>query len=85
LGEKQTFYYTIQMTADGKVAGLEFEEEDYAEIDRYCKEVKMPWFASCWDEHSVDVIDQFDVPCYKIASASLTDASLAMYVLLWGI
>jgi N-acetylneuraminate synthase len=56
--------------------GLEFEEEDYAEIDRYCKEVKMPWFASCWDEHSVDVIDQFDVPCYKIASASLTDDHL---------
>src|SRR5579864_4211225 len=56
--------------------GLEFEEEDYAEIDRYCKEVKMPWFASCWDEHSADVIDQFNVPCYKIASASLTDDNL---------
>ena len=28
------------------------------------------WFASCWDEASVDFIDQFDPPCYKIASAS---------------
>ncbi len=33
-------------------------------------------FASCWDEDSVDFIDQFDVPCYKIASASLTDDNL---------
>lgn len=34
------------------------------------------WFASCWDEGSVDFIDQFNVPCYKIASASLTDDGL---------
>ncbi len=32
--------------------------------------------ASCWDEASVDFIDQFDPPCYKIASASLTDDDL---------
>ena len=32
--------------------------------------------ASCWDEASVDFIDQFDPPCYKIASASLTDDAL---------
>jgi N-acetylneuraminate synthase len=38
--------------------------------------VKIPWFASCWDEDSVDFIDQFDVPCFKIASASLTDDRL---------
>src|SRR5260370_23837174 len=55
---------------------LEFGVEEYREIDRYCREVKMPWFASCWDEASVDVIDKFDVPCYKIASASLTDDNL---------
>jgi N-acetylneuraminate synthase len=56
--------------------GLEFEYEDYVELDRYCREVKMPWFASCWDEASVDVIHRFDVPCFKIASASLTDDNL---------
>jgi N-acetylneuraminate synthase len=55
---------------------LEFGVEEYREIDRYCREVKMPWFASCWDEASVDLIDKFDVPCYKIASASLTDDNL---------
>lgn len=56
--------------------GLEFEFEDYQEIDNYCKEKHISWFASCWDEGSVDFIDQFDVPCYKIASASLTDDEL---------
>jgi N-acetylneuraminate synthase len=56
--------------------GLEFEVEEYREIDRYCKEVKIDWFASCWDEASVDFIAQFDVPCFKIASASLTDDKL---------
>lgn len=34
------------------------------------------WFASCWDKGSVDFIDQFNPPCYKIASASLTDDEL---------
>jgi len=56
--------------------GLEFGVEEYKEIDRYCKEKGILWFASCWDEGSVDFIDQFDVPCYKIASASLTDDNL---------
>jgi N-acetylneuraminate synthase len=56
--------------------GLEFEYEDFQEIDRYCREVKMPWFASCWDEPSVELINRFDVPCFKIASASLTDDNL---------
>ena len=56
--------------------GLEFGHDEYRLIDRYCREVKMPWFASCWDEKSVDFIDQFDPPCYKIASASLTDDNL---------
>ena len=56
--------------------GLEFEYDEYVELDRYCREVKMPWFASCWDEASVDFIHRFDVPCFKIASASLTDDNL---------
>ena len=56
--------------------GLEFGYEEYKDIDAYCKERGILWFASCWDEGSVDFIDQFDVPCYKIASASLTDDNL---------
>jgi len=56
--------------------GLEFGLEEYQEIDRYCREIEIPWFASCWDEQAVDFIAQFNVPCYKIASASLTDDKL---------
>lgn len=56
--------------------GLEFGGEEYAAIDRYCRERKILWFASCWDEASVDFMEQFSPPCYKIASASLTDENL---------
>lgn len=56
--------------------GLEFGAEEYAEIDRCCKEHGIAWFSSCWDEASVDFIDAFNPPCYKIASASLTDDAL---------
>jgi N-acetylneuraminate synthase len=59
--------------------GLEFGYAEYQEIDAYCKAVKIPWFASCWDEQSVDFINQFDMPCFKIASASLTDDNLLRY------
>jgi N-acetylneuraminate synthase len=56
--------------------GLEFGREEYKEIDRYCKELGIAWFASCWDEEAVDFIEAFKPPCYKIASASLTDDNL---------
>jgi N-acetylneuraminate synthase len=54
----------------------EFGPEEYREIDRYCGEKGIAWFASCWDEPSVDFIEQFQPACYKIASASLTDDDL---------
>jgi N-acetylneuraminate synthase len=56
--------------------GLEFGLKEYKEIDKYCRGKNISWFASCWDEGSVDFIDKFKVPCYKIASASLTDDEL---------
>ncbi len=59
--------------------GLEFGENEYKEIDSYCKEKGIMWFASCWDEQAVDFIDKFNPPCYKIASASLTDDNLLKY------
>jgi N-acetylneuraminate synthase len=55
---------------------VEFGKEEYLEIDRYCREHGILWFASCWDEESVDFMEQFDPPCYKGASASLTDIGL---------
>jgi len=59
---------------------IEFGPEEYKEIDRYCDEKGIVWFASCWDEPSVDVIEQFNPACYKIASASLTDDSLLAHI-----
>lgn len=56
--------------------GLEFGRDAYQHIDRYCREKKIAWFASCWDEASVDFMEQFNPPAYKIASASLTDDHL---------
>jgi N-acetylneuraminate synthase len=55
---------------------VEFGKEAYQEIDRYCKEKGMLWFASPWDEKSVDFLEDFEPLCYKIASASLTDEVL---------
>ncbi len=55
---------------------IEFGEKEYSEIDKYCKEIGITWFASCWDEPSVDFIEKYDPPLYKTASASLTDLSL---------
>ena len=60
--------------------GLEFEQEEYEEIDAFCKSVKMSWFASPWDEGSVDFLEQFATPVYKIASASLTDDGLLRHI-----
>ena len=51
----------------------EFGEEEYKEIDHYCKDKGIYWFASPWDERSVDFLEPFEPVCYKVASASLTD------------
>jgi N-acetylneuraminate synthase len=55
---------------------MEFSKEDYAEIDRYCKELGIDWFASVWDEPSVDFMEQFEPIAYKVPSAALTDSGL---------
>lgn len=55
---------------------VEFSYEDYQEIDRYCREFGIDWFASPWDEDAVDFLEGFNPVCYKAASASLTDHAL---------
>jgi N-acetylneuraminate synthase len=59
---------------------VEFEQEGYSEIERYCRELGLAWFASVWDEPSVDFLEDFSPLCYKIPSASLTDHSLLRHV-----
>jgi N-acetylneuraminate synthase len=63
---------------------VEFGARQFAEIDRYCKSKEIAWFASCWDEPSVDFINSFDPPCYKVASASLTDDALLKHTAATG-
>jgi len=55
---------------------VEFDKAQYREIERYCKEKNIAWFASVWDEQAVDFMEKFDTPVYKIPSASLTDHNL---------
>lgn len=55
---------------------IEFGRDEYAEIDARCRERSVAWFASAWDESSVDFLETFDPPAHKIASASLTDEGL---------
>ncbi len=66
----------------GRITYLEYKHKielgysEFCEIDLYCKQKGIDWFASCWDEESIDFINQFDPVAYKIASASLTDTVL---------
>lgn len=53
--------------------GLEFGKEEYDEIDRWCKTIGIPWFASPWDEEAVDFLMQYKTPYMKIASACLAN------------
>jgi N-acetylneuraminate synthase len=55
---------------------VEFNEEQYCEIEKYCKEKGITWLVSVWDQPSVDFMEKFDTPAYKIPSASLTDYNL---------
>lgn len=55
---------------------LEFGEGEYYVLNSFCSDKGIDWFASCWDEKSVHFIEAFNPPCYKIASASLTDDAL---------
>jgi len=54
----------------------EFGQDEYDAIDGYCRERSILWFASCWDLPSVDFVAAFNPPCFKVASATLTDEDL---------
>lgn len=77
---------TIRETPWGDMTYMEYREkvefgvEEYREINRYCAEKKISWFASCWDIPSVDIIDSFAPVCYKIASATITDHTLLRHI-----
>jgi len=51
--------------------GLEFNREQYQDIDRYCKELGIAWSASAWDVDAQRFVREFDVPFNKVASPML--------------
>jgi N-acetylneuraminate synthase len=55
---------------------IEFGETEYREIQQYCAARDLQWFASVWDEPSVDFMEAFSPVCHKIPSAALTDTAL---------
>jgi N-acetylneuraminate synthase len=54
----------------------EFDAEAFAEIDRYCRDRSIAWFASAWDQPSILFLERFNPPCHKIPSAAVTDTEL---------
>lgn len=56
--------------------GLEFDENAYREIDKFCRALHIHWFASPWDVPSVDFLERFGVVAHKVASACMTDRAL---------
>ncbi len=56
--------------------GLEFNLEEYKQIDDYCKKKKIEWFASAWDAESVFFLENLNVKYHKIASAMIVDKKL---------
>ena len=72
----------IRETPWGKMTYIDYKRKtefgilEFSEIDVYCKEKGIDWFASAWDEPSVEFMETFEPVMYKLASASLTDDSL---------
>jgi N-acetylneuraminate synthase len=56
--------------------GLEFTDNDYLEIDTYCKEKNIEWFASAWDLDSQRFLQKYNCKYNKIASAMIVSKEL---------
>jgi N-acetylneuraminate synthase len=52
-------------------AGLEFGVDEYKEINQYCNEKGIKWFASAWDLNSQKFLQQFNCKYNKVASAMI--------------
>lgn len=59
---------------------VEFGQREYQAIDLRCREREVDWFASVWDEASVDFLEAYKPLAYKVPSASLTDHGLLRHV-----
>lgn len=55
---------------------VEFEKEQYDQIDAYCKDKRINWSASPWDLDSLEFLEQYDLPFIKMPSAMMTNEKL---------
>ena len=60
--------------------GLEFEKKEFDEIDKYCKELNIDWFASAWDVESLKFLENYNLKYHKIASAMIVDQNFLIEV-----
>ena len=73
--ESQGFEILVEVLRE-----VEFNESEYNEIINYCKEKQITFLCTPWDISSVDFLEKFDVPAYKVASADMTNFPLLKYL-----
>ncbi len=64
--------------------GLEFGNAEYSEIDSYCREKGIAWFASAWDKFSLIFLNGYDILYNKIASSMLANDDFVADVASFG-
>ncbi len=55
---------------------FELGVDDHLRLARYCRQRNITYLCTPWDLRSVDVLEGFGVPAYKVASADLTNIPL---------
>lgn len=55
---------------------VEFDKEQYDEIDQYCRDKGIAWSASPWDMDSLEFLQQYELPFIKVPSAMITNEEL---------
>lgn len=59
---------------------VEFKKSEYDEIVSYCKKKSITFLCTPWDRSSVDFLENYDIPAFKIASADMTNFPLLDYI-----
>ena len=55
---------------------LEFDFDQYKELQNYAKSIEIDFFATPFDLNSLNFLEKLNMPAYKIASADLTNSPL---------
>lgn len=78
---ERLFHTNFRETTNGDLKwALEFTSDEYKQIIEYCDKLGLLWFASSWDIDSVGVLEELNVPCHKVASASMTHRELLLSI-----